>query len=229
MKSHAKQIENIPPEMRIAQLPPSDAEAEETKTYIREKLGLPISETPVSKIFLANEIIERSCILEGRIGEWEGLVAFVLLYRFSKQLKTIYVVPVDGVDAREIAKAILWGYLSDLPHRFASSDIVSSDRFFQMKTFDLARLGNMQVLEQYKESYRKSLVAEFLREQSARHQAERLSKESEEKAVQLQEDLDLTQGKLEAAHESAFRWNIAAMILAVLIPITAIATHYFRL
>jgi len=229
MKCHEKQLASIPQEMRILPLPPNEEEAEETKKYIRERLGLSVSETPVSKIFLANEIIERASIMEGRIGEWEGLVAFVLLYRFNKQLKTIYVVPRDGIDAREIAKAILWGYLSDLPPRFASSDIVSSDRFFQVRTFNLSKLGNMQILEKFKRDYQRAFSGELMLERSGRRNAERELTLCVSKLENLQDDLEKTQTKLSGAYDDTYRWNLAAVGSLALLPLFVIIMHCCRL
>lgn len=228
IKAHSKQLENIPSEMKIAPLPPSDAEAEETKEYVRQKLGLSVSETPVSKIFLANEILERASILEGRIGEWEGLVAFLFLYRFGKTLKTIFMVPTDGLDARMIAKSILWGYVSDLPPQFAQSEITSSDRFFQVRTFNLSKLGDMQVLEKFKSDFQRAFSGELTQERTARRTAERALSDRKSELEQLREESDQMVIKLRAAYDSAFRWNMAALVLLGLVPVAALASHYFR-
>lgn len=229
IRSHSKQLENIPSEMRIAPLPPSDAEAEETKDYIRKNLGLSIAETPCSKIFLANEILERACILEGRIGEWEGIVAFMFLYKFGKILKTIYVVPADNLDARQIAKAIIWGYIDDLPPQFASSDIVSSDRFFQAKTFNLKRLANEQLLEKFKSDYQRVFSTEFAQERSGRRTAEQALAECNSALEQLREEFSETTIKLAAAYDSAYRWNLAAIGSAALLPVVVVLLHFLKL
>ena len=228
MRTHARQLENIPDEMKISPLPPSEEEAEETKEYIRKKLGLPISEIPSSKIFLANEILERACILEGRIGEWEGIVAFLFLYRFGKTIKTIYIVPADGIDARMIAKAILWGYLSDLPPHFAQSDIVGGDRFFQVKTFNLKQLANQQILEKFKSDYQRTFSGEIDQARSARRNSERELTECTRALEQLREESEKTKSKLTLAYNSAFKWNMAAIGSAALIPIVILALHFFR-
>ena len=228
MRSHAKQLENIPSEMRIAPLPPSDAEAEETKDYIRKNLGLSIAETPCSKIFLANEILERACILEGRIGEWEGIVAFLFLYRFQKTIKSIYIVPTDGLDARMIAKAILWGYLSDLPPKYAQSDIVGSERFYAVKTFDLGKLANKQALEKFKDEYRTAKEVELQNARSSRLSSDLRANASEQQLDELKiENADLTT-RLTAAHNSSYRWNMAAILAMASIPIAVLLMHCFK-
>ena len=228
MRTHAKQLEAIPDEMRIPAIPASDTEAEETKDYIQKRLGLPITEIPSSKIFLANEILERECIMEGRIGEYEGIVAFLFLYRFGKAIKTIYIVPSDGLDARMIAKAILWGYLSDLPPKYAQSDIVGSDRFYAVKTFDLGKLANKQALEKFKDEYRTLKEVELQNARSSRLSSDLRAKTIETQLDELKiENADLTT-RLTDAHNSTYRWNMAAICSAALLPVVVLIMHFCR-
>jgi len=229
MRSHAKQIENLPPEMRIPAMPPSEGEAEEVKKYVREKMGLKMSECPSSKIFLATEILDRSNILEGRFGEWRGLVAFLFLYRFGKTLKTIFVSPVDGLDVRLIAKAIIWGYIADLPPQYAQSEICSSDRFFDVKTFDAKKIYSNQLLEKYKEECRAAIYGDLTHERVIREMAEKYAAGLKKQIAEQNEEKEALKLKLTDSYETSFRWSIAFAVALILIPIAAIAVDYFKI
>ena len=127
-----------------------------------------------------------------------------------------------------IAKAILWGYLSDLPPKYAQSDIVGSERFYAVKTFDLGKLANKQALEKFKDEYRTAKEVELQNARSSRLSSDLRANASEQQLDELKiENADLTT-RLTAAHNSSYRWNMAAILAMASIPIAVLLMHCFK-
>lgn len=134
-------IARIPPENQIPPAPHSGDDEAEVKSFVQTTLGLPVVDVPAERVFLGGEILNRSNFREARIGIWEGLPVFVLLYRMEKNLRTVVVWPRDGINVRLLAKAIVWGYATDFPSTIGESDIASTDRFFGCRKLDFTRLS----------------------------------------------------------------------------------------
>jgi len=215
MRAANKKLENIPSEMKMPSMPPSESEAEEAKQYIKKHLKLPITESPCTKIFVANEIIDRSNIREGRIGEWEDRSVFLFLYKLGGTLKTIQLTPRDGLDARFLAKAVLWGYIADLPSDLAHSEILGMERFFNVKTINLTKLADLNVLEKFKKEYSASVIQDFERERISRILSENYSIDLKNQIDALQQKLELLQGNLAKALNFTLFWKIVAIICLV--------------
>ncbi len=146
-KSLRGDIERTPFDNQIPLSPISADDAAEVKEFVQNTLGLRVADVPSEKVFLGGEILSRSNFREGRIGIWEGLPVFVLLYRMEKVLRTIVVWPRDGIDVRLLAKAVVWGYATDFPSSIGETDFADMNRFFKCRKLDLARLSAAPVAE----------------------------------------------------------------------------------
>ena len=145
-KSLDKQLDKIPSDQVIPMLPGSDEEAEEIKSFVRDILKLQICDVPPAKVFVGGLILERSDFKAGRIGILNKLPVFAFLYRMENGLRTVCVYPRDGINVRMIAKAIMCGYVSDLPEHVAISDILLRDKFFECCDLDFAKLADAPAL-----------------------------------------------------------------------------------
>lgn len=140
-------IERIPPDNQIPPTPLSMDDEEAVKEFVEVTLGLRVADVPSERVFLGGEILSRSNFREGRIGNWEGLPVFVLLYRMEKVLRTIVVWPRDGIDVRLLAKAVVWGYATDFPATIGETDFADMNRFFNCRKLDLTQLSAAPVAE----------------------------------------------------------------------------------
>lgn len=182
-KSLRADIERIPSDNQIPPAPLSADDEAEVKSFVQNTLGLPVADVPSERIFLGGEILSRSNFREGRIGIWEGLPIFVLLYRMEKSLRTVVVWPRDGINVRLLAKAVVWGYATDFPPMIGETDIASTDRFFQCRKLDFSRLSAAPVSDAEK--------LELLREHddsilSLRREKDRISDDAARQGARMQ-------------------------------------------
>lgn len=140
-------IDRIPLENQIPPAPLSVDDEEAVKEFVETTLGLRVADVPSERVFLGEEILYRSNFREGRIGIWDGLPVFALLYRMEKVLRTVVVWPRDGINVRMLAKAIVWGYVNDFPTKIGETDFADSHRFFKCRKLDLSRLSAAPVAE----------------------------------------------------------------------------------
>jgi hypothetical protein len=140
-------IERTPHDNQIPPAPLSADDEAEVKEFVEAALGLRVADVPSERIFLGGEILCRSNFREGRIGIWEGLPVFVLLYRMERVLRTVVVWPRDGINVRLLAKAIVWGYAADFPPSIGETDFAHMDRFFRCRKLDFSRLSAAPIAE----------------------------------------------------------------------------------
>lgn len=215
IKDLKPQLSQIPEDMRVPALPPTEAAAADVKEYVRKKMGLPVAETVPNWMLIGNESIERSKIREGRIGEIKGTRAFAFLYPYGKAIKTVCIYPKDGICPRMIAKAVMWGQVDEIPSSTAHSELMDVSQFFVMKCFNLKQLMDLPLLEKAMTDYRQKYEEENQSLRSRLAYAERLLA-APAPTVEIQPPIDLEQLKAEAIREQnrAEHWKLFGIIAA---------------
>lgn len=140
-------IERIPHDNQIPPAPLTADDEAEVKDFVQNTLGLCVADVPAERVFLGGEILCRSNFREARIGIWEGLPIFALLYRMEKSLRTVVVWPRDGINVRLLAKAVVWGFATDFPPSIGETDIADMNRFFRCRKLDFSRLSAAPVAD----------------------------------------------------------------------------------
>lgn len=140
-------LEKIPAEMRIEELPPSREIFEAVKEYVTSELGLKAGSSPNGVISIAGEFVHRNLLGAGRVGLSKGFPAFAFLYQHKNAVNVVAIYTRDGVDPRRIAQAIYWGIISDVPTTIAQSEILPLSDFWAIKTLDPTKLCDAPVLE----------------------------------------------------------------------------------
>ena len=172
LKDLKPQLDSLPSEVRIPTLPPNADAATEVQEYIRNKMKLPVATDVPNWMLIGNESIERAKIREGRIGEMKGKRAFAFLYPYGKSLKTVCIYSRDGINVRMIAKAVMWGQVSEIPASLAQSEILDITQFFLMNCLNPKQLLDAPLLEKAKAEYMEKFEAENQRLRSRLAQAE---------------------------------------------------------
>ncbi len=225
LKDLKPQLSQIPEEMRVPALPPTEAAASDVKEYVRKKMGLPVAETVPNWMLVGNESLERSKIREGRIGEIKGTRAFAFLYPYGKAIKTVCIYPKDGICPRMIAKAVIWGQVDEIPSSIAHSELMDVSQFFVMKCFNLNQLTDLPLLEKAMADYTQKCEEEKLQLRSRLAYAERVLAIPAPK-IEMQPSIELEQLKAEAIREQnrAEEWKLVALLVGAVALIGLIPT-----
>ena len=138
----------------------------------------------------------------------------------DKVLRSIVVYPRDGIDARMLGMAVVWGLVADVSESVAQSQICEVKTFFDINAFDLTKVIEAPALERFKIDYRERVAGEW---QALQRRAETrvadLERERDELAGvarQLGEDLQAQQREAVAEHNRAEAWRLAAGAALVL-------------
>ena len=107
-------------------------------------------------------MLANSQLREGRVGLHGNFRVVCFLYRYSDRLlRSIVIIPRDGIDARLLGMAIIWGLVADVPETVAQSKVLDVKDFFAINACDLSKLINTTALEQYEMDYRMKIDIEF--------------------------------------------------------------------
>jgi hypothetical protein len=154
LKEIQPQLNAMPHDQQIPVLPPDKMTLASVEEFVRES-GMSVSESCPSRIALAGEFLDRCQLREGRVGLHGNfrVVSFLIQYS-DKTLRSVVIYPRDGIDARLLGMAILWGLVADVPETVAQSKVLAVRDFFQINAFDLNKLIDMTALEQYESDCR---------------------------------------------------------------------------
>ena len=154
LKELKPQLEKLPDDQQIPASPPDAMILAAVEDFVRES-GMTVPASCPSSIALAGEFLGRGQLREGRVGLHGNFRVVSFLYRFAdKSLRAVVIYPRDGIDARLLGMAIMWGLVADVPETVAQSKILDVRDFFQINAFDLSKLINMTALEQYESDCR---------------------------------------------------------------------------
>lgn len=152
----------IPPEAKVPQTPATTAEVEEVKKYLTE-VKIPTSSVPLDRIFVGGEILEFSRIQEGRVGYYRDTGVAAFRYHYSdKLLKTVILIPRDGIKARPLAKGIIWRQTNEIPIEVAHSEIVEIEEFFKIKALDEDALTDTPLLDRFKREFEGKTIRQII-------------------------------------------------------------------
>lgn len=142
-------LNTMPTDQHIPLLPPSPMILASVEDFVRSA-GMVIPDSCPSGIAVAGELLVRGQLREGRVGLHGKFRVACFLYRYSdKSLRSVVIIPRDGIDARMLGMAILWGLVADVPETVAQSKVMAVRDFFEINAFDLSKLINTTALEQY--------------------------------------------------------------------------------
>jgi hypothetical protein len=161
VKQLSPQLEKLPPDQRLPQLPPSEEVLAEVVEYVKS-LGLTVPPVPPPVAGIGGEFLDPLKLREGRIGLHRNHRVAAFLHRYEdKTLRAIVLYPRDGVDIRKIALAVIWGQLGDVPESLVQTEVVSVADFFAICAYDVSKLIDVPALELYKRSFRLEVEAEI--------------------------------------------------------------------
>lgn len=155
------QLEKLPEEQRLLPLPPSEEVLTEVQEYVKS-LGLSVPPMPPPMIGLGGEFLDPLGLKEGRVGLLREVRVLAFLRRYSdKSLRTVVIHVRDGVDARKLGLAIIWGQVADVPEHIAQTEIRPVADFFNICACDLHRLIEISALERFQLDYQRQQEAEM--------------------------------------------------------------------
>ena len=213
-------LDKLPDDLRIPAIPPNVDAAEEVAEYVREKLGLePAGEVP-SWVIIGTECVERPNIHEGRVGVIDGAPVFAFLYPYeSKRLRTVIIHVKDGINARMVAKAILWGILAEIPAEFAHGEIRSVDDFFGLRCLDPLRLVDAPRLAQAKAEVERFAAESCAVVTSKLRQVESTCAALRKSLSELEGQRDSSRADAVLQHNRAELWRISAVFILAASPL----------
>jgi len=228
IKQLQPELEKHPEGQKIPPIP-LDAEILGVVTEYVESIGLTVASSCPSKIAIGGIFFDHSGLKEGRVGMYNNLRTVSFLYFWAdKTLRTIVITPRDGIDARLLGMAIMWGLLANVPDSIVAAKPGTTADFFAINSYDLSTLIDIPAIELFKKGYRQECDKEL---QQAELNLRRCKQETETLRINLEKLADKIQGhplELEKAHDRTFWWQLTAMIAITLIPVTAAICHYLR-
>lgn len=154
LKELKPQMEKLPPDQQIPAFPPDPMVLASVEEFVRST-GMDVPSSCPSSVALAGELLAHSQLREGRVGLHGNFRVVCFLYRYSdKSLRSVVIIPRDGIDARLLGMAIIWGLVADVPESVAQSKVLGVKDFFEINAFDLKNLINTTALEQYESDCR---------------------------------------------------------------------------
>lgn len=162
LKEYKPQMEKLSPDQQIPALPPDKMTLASVEEFVRAS-GMVVTDSCPSNIALAGEFLNRGQLREGRVGLHGNfrVVSFLIQYS-DKTLRSVVIYPRDGVDARMLGMAIVWGLVADVPDSVAQSKVLGVRDFFQINAFDLSMLIDTTALEQYESDCRIQIESQSL-------------------------------------------------------------------
>lgn len=154
LKELKPKLEKLPDDQQIPAFPPDPMILAAVEDFVRAS-GMVVASSCPSSIALAGEFLAHNQLREGRVGLHGNFRVVSFLYRYSdKLLRSVVIIPRDGIDARLLGMAIIWGLVADVPETVAQSKVLDVKDFFQINAFDLSKLINTTALEQYESDCR---------------------------------------------------------------------------
>jgi len=147
------QLDKLPHEQQLPALPPDQLALESVQEWVRHS-GMLVTDTCPPTVAIAGEFLDRGLLREGRVGQHGKFRVSAFLYKFADgSLRTVVIYPRDGIDVRELGKAIFWGQVADVPENVAQSMIHDLKVFFEICTFKLSGIIDLPALERFKNEY----------------------------------------------------------------------------
>lgn len=218
-------LDKLPAEQRLLPVPPTAEMLEEVQEYVKS-LGLSVPPMPPPKIGIGGEFLDPLQLKEGRVGLLRNVRVLAFLHRYSdKSLRTIVIHVRDGVDARKIGLAIIWGQIADLPDNIAQTQILPVTDFFAICACDLSRLVDVSALERFKLDYQKQQEAEMSGIRQNRIAIELRTASLETERQELKKQFDKKHSEMVRESNRAEFWKVvafAALVLAVVALVKAL-------
>ncbi len=213
------QLDKLPDDQQIPAFPPDPMVLASVEDFVHSA-GMVVPSSCPSSVALAGELLAHNQLREGRVGLHGNFRVVCFLYRYSdKLLRSIVIIPRDGIDARLLGMAIIWGLVADVPETVAQSKVLDVKDFFAINACDLSKLINTTALEQYEMDYRMKIDIEFrerlkLAENRSLCLESSLSKSEERERAAEQDKLSLS-AEAVRDHNRAETWKLLAAVALI--------------
>lgn len=219
LKEIQPQLNTTPPAQQIPALPPDEMTLASVEEFVRES-GMSVPESCPSRIALAGEFLDRCQLREGRVGLHGNfrVVSFLIQYS-DKTLRSVVIFPRDGIDARLLGMAIVWGLVADVPEAVAQSKVLGVRDFFAINAFDLSKLIDTTALEHYESDCRVQIENQY--RESSRLAQDRIAgleaalRGCEDRARAAEQDKIALGAEAVRDHNRAENWRLSAAVAVV--------------
>jgi hypothetical protein len=219
LKEFKPQMDKLPPDQQIPAFPPDPMVLASVEDFVRSS-GMVVPSSCPSSVALAGELLAHSQLREGRVGLHGHFRVVCFLYCYSdKSLRSVVIIPRDGVDARMLGMAIIWGLVADVPESVAQSKLLGVRDFFEINAFDLTKLINTTALEQYESDCR--IRIENQSRESSRLAQERIAgletvlRSYEDRARAVEQEKIALGAEAVRDHNRAETWRLIAAVALV--------------